>query len=465
MTEFRWRLADEERDGQPALFGVDGLTGPQRGTGRLSGLEFLHVATKRILNEVPARSRMPFRWTINVYRGCSHACTYCLAGDTQVLLASGHTKQLAQLRVGDRVYGTVREGRTRQYVPTAVLAHWQTSKPAFRVELSGGTSIVASADHRFLTARGWRQVARLASGDRLVGMGGFDEPHDDSPLRVEAVRALDIDVPMYDITTGTGDFIANGVVSHNCFARPTHEYLGLDIGEDFERRIVVKINAVERLRAELSDPNWAREGVAMGTNTDPYQRCEGKYKLTRGVVEALTEHANPFSILTKSALVLRDLDLISEAARRVDVTVNFSVGTLDERVWRATEPGTPHPRRRIEAMRQMAEAGVNTGALIAPVLPGLSDSPEQLSEVAAAIRASGGRVIGTVPLHLRPGVREHFLGWLAAYDEDLHADYVRRYAGSSYAPAQYAERIHRLVAPDEGARAQQRLFRSGRRDT
>ncbi|HEY7048457.1 MAG TPA: radical SAM protein [Jatrophihabitantaceae bacterium] len=454
MSEFRWRLADEERDGQPALFGVDGLTGPERGTGRLSGLEFLHVTTKRILNEVPARSRMPFRWTINVYRGCSHACAYCLAGDTRVLLANGRTKQLARLKVGDRVYGTVRNGRTREYVPTAVLAHWQTEKPAFRLELTGGTSLVASGDHRFLTSRGWRQISVLAPGDRLTGMGGFDESDDDSPLRVDAVHPLHTVLPMYDITTGTGDFIANGVVSHNCFARPTHEYLGLDIGADFERKIVVKINAVERLRVELNDPGWTHEGVAMGTNTDPYQRCEGKYKLTRGVVQALTEHANPFSILTKSALVLRDLDLISEAARRTDVSVNFSVGTLDERVWRATEPGTPHPRRRIEAMRQLAEAGVRTGALIAPVLPGLSDSPEQLGDVSSAIRAAGGQVMGTVPLHLRPGVREHFLGWLAGYDPRLHADYLRRYAKGSYAPEHYAEHIRRLVAePNQPAGA------------
>jgi DNA repair photolyase len=455
MTDFRWRLADEERDGQPALFGVDGLTGPQRGTGRLSGLEFLHVTAKRILNEVPARSRLPFRWTINVYRGCSHACAYCLAGDTRVLLANGRTKQLANIKVGERVYGTVRDGRTRQYVPTAVLAHWQTDKPAFRVELAGGTNLVASADHRFLTAtRGWRPVAVLAPGDRLTGMGGFDEPDEQSPLRVDAVHPLHAVLPMYDITTGTGDFIANGVVSHNCFARPTHEYLGLDVGTDFERKIVVKINAVERLRAELNDPGWTREGVAMGTNTDPYQRCEGKYKLTRGVVQALTEHANPFSILTKSALVLRDLDLISEAARHTEVSVNFSIGTLDEQVWRATEPGTPHPKRRIAAMRAMAEAGVTTGALIAPVLPGLSDSPEQLAEVAAAIRGAGGRVMGTVPLHLRPGVREHFLGWLAGVDPELHADYQRRYARSSYAPARYAERIRSLTAEPAAERAE-----------
>jgi DNA repair photolyase len=184
----------------------------------------------------------------------------------------------------------------------------------------------------------------------------------------------------------------------------------------------------------------------MGTTTDPYQRCEGKYRLTRGVVETLTEHGNPFSILTKSPLVLRDAELISEAARKGAVSVNFSVGTLDERVWRATEPGTPHPRRRIEAMRALAEAGVSTGALIAPVLPGLSDSPEQLGEVAQAIRDAGGNVIGTIPLHLRRGVREHFLGWLAGFDPGLHAEYRRRYAASPYAPAHYAEHIRALTS-------------------
>jgi DNA repair photolyase len=183
----------------------------------------------------------------------------------------------------------------------------------------------------------------------------------------------------------------------------------------------------------------------MGTNTDPYQRCEGKYRLTRGVIEALAEHANPFSILTKSALVLRDVDILTEAAQRAEVTVNFSVGTLDERVWRATEPGTPHPRRRVEAMRQLTEAGISTGALIAPVLPGLSDDPSQLAAVAEAIRDAGGRVIATLPLHLRPGVREHFMSWLEGFDPDLHADYLRRYATSDYAPTRYAERIRSMV--------------------
>jgi DNA repair photolyase len=181
----------------------------------------------------------------------------------------------------------------------------------------------------------------------------------------------------------------------------------------------------------------------MGTNTDPYQRAEAKYRLTRGVLEALAEHRNPFSILTKSPLVTRDLDVITAAAAETDVSVNFSLGTLDERVWRLTEPGAPHPRRRVEAMARLADAGIRTGALMAPILPGLSDRPEQLQEVVAAIRDAGGRLLGLGPLHLRRGVREHFLAWLAETDPELHPDYQRRYAESDYAPQRYLAELHR----------------------
>ncbi|MGH9004450.1 MAG: radical SAM protein, partial [Acidimicrobiia bacterium] len=232
-TELRWRLAAEEDAGQQRLF--DEPTGWRAGHGEFRGLEFLEVRAKRIVNEVPAASRMPFRFTINAYRGCAgHGCSYC-------------------------------------------------------------------------------------------------------------------------------------------FARPTHEYLGLNMGEDFERKIVVKINAVERTRAEVSSPRWGGELIAMGTNTDPYQPTEGKYRLTRGIIEVLSEARNPFSILTKSTLILRDLDLLAEAAHRTRVQAAFSVGTLDERVWKETEPGTPHPRRRLEAVAKLNEAGVPTGVLLAPILPGLSD--------------------------------------------------------------------------------------------
>jgi len=265
-----------------------------------------------------------------------------------------------------------------------------------------------------------------------------------APLRVVSIEALGVELPMYDITTGTGDFIANGVVSHNCFARPTHEYLGLNTDDDFERVIVVKVNAVERLRAEVAPKRWAGEHIAMGTNTDPYQRAEGKFRLTQGIVEVLAEAANPFSILTKGTLVLRDLDLLAEAARRAPVQVNFSIGTLDEEVWRATEPGTPHPRKRVEAVARLNEAGVPCGVLVAPVLPGLSDRREQLDAVVGACADAGATSISSVVLHLRPGVREHYLGWLEGYRPDLVERHLRLYRGS-YAPAPERSHVAQLV--------------------
>jgi DNA repair photolyase len=266
------------------------------GDGRtLREVEYLHVRAKRIVNKVPEASRMPFRYTINAYRGCSHACTYC-------------------------------------------------------------------------------------------------------------------------------------------FARPTHTYLGMDAGDDFERRIVVKVNAVERLAAELRDPRWGREHIAMGTNTDPYQPAEGRYKLTRGLIGELTKARNPFSILTKSPMILRDLDLLGEAARAGLVRCNLSVGTLDEDVWRASEPGTPPPRRRIEAVAQLNAAGVPCGVLIAPVLPGMSDSPEQLADVVDACVEAGAVSVSPILLHLRPGVREIFMPWLEGYRPDLVARYQELYAASYAGP-------------------------------
>ncbi|HSS09050.1 MAG TPA: radical SAM protein, partial [Acidimicrobiales bacterium] len=273
-------------------------------------------------------------------------------------------------------------------------------------------------------------------------------------LGVVSVEALGIDLPMYDMTTGTGDFIANGVVSHNCFARPTHEYLGLNIGEDFERRIVVKVNAVERLRAELAGRRWAGHHIAMGTNTDPYQRCEGKYHLTQGVVRVLGDTANPFSILTKSTLILRDIDLLVRAAQRTRVRVDLSIGTLDNEVWRLSEPGTPMPRRRVDAVHRLNAAGVPCGVLIAPILPGLSDRDDQLEEVVTACVDAGAVSVSTVALHLRPGVREHYLGWLAQVRPDLVKSYEQRYGHRAYlAKAEQrtlAARVQRLVQHAQG---------------
>jgi DNA repair photolyase len=230
-----------------------------------------------------------------------------------------------------------------------------------------------------------------------------------------------------------------------CFARPTHEYLGLDGGEDFERRIVVKVNAPERVRGELASPKWRGDTIAMGTNTDPYQRCEGKYRLTRGVVEALAEAANPFSILTKSTLILRDLDVLTDAARRADVRTSFSIATLDEEVWRTSEPGTPHPRRRVEAVAKLNEAGIPCGVLVAPILPGLSDRPEQIEEVVKACADAGATSISGILLHLRPGVREQFMPWLETTYPELIDDYAALYP-KAYAPAAESKRVSAMIA-------------------
>jgi len=238
-----------------------------------------------------------------------------------------------------------------------------------------------------------------------------------------------------------------------CFARPTHEYLNLNTGEDFDRKIVVKINAVERVRAEVQAKRWAGDLIAMGTNTDPYQRCEGKYRLTRGIVEVLSEARNPFSILTKSTLILRDLDLLAEAAQRTRVQTAFSVGTVDDDVWKLTEPGTPHPRRRLEALVRLREAGVPVGVLAAPILPGISDSPPQLEALAEALVEAGVESASPIVLHLRPGVKQHYLGWLATVRPDLLDRYDEIYGRRSYAPkAIQAEITARFQAAFDAAR-------------
>jgi DNA repair photolyase len=609
---------------------------------------FYEVEAKSILNRVPAASRMPFEWTINVYRGCSHACHYCQAGDTPVLMANGRTKSLADVRIGDTIYGTIRDGAYRRYVATNVVDHWSTIKPAYRVTLEDGTELVASGDHRFLSDRGWKYVTgseqgryrrpHLTLNNKLMGVGRFAAPpkdgpeyrrgylcgmirgdgllrsqpylgpdrvpryirqfrlalvdlealqrsrnyltdlqvttveyvfqkaagarkqvdairnhtksgvaaveeiiawphapsidwckgflagvfdaegshsrgilricntdtaiidqitsclrrfgfvftietkltinakllqhvrllgglreqlrffhtvdpaitrkriidgmaiKGDAPLRVVSIEPLGLDLPLYDITTGTGDFIANGVVSHNCFARPSHTYLSFDAGRDFERRIVVKVNAPEVLRRELRRKSWTGAHVAMGTNTDPYQRCEGRYRLTRGVLEVLRDYANPCSVLTKSPLLLRDLDLFVELAETAGFSANLSIGTLDEEVWRRSEPGTPHPKARMAAVKRLVEAGIPCGILMAPILPGISDSPEQLRAVVRAAADAGASHLTPITLHLRPGVKEEFLPWLEEAYPELMPDYRRLYRGSN-APKAVREEI------------------------
>jgi DNA repair photolyase len=610
-------------------------------TPEFRGIECIEVEAKSVINKVPAASQVPFDYTINPYRGCTHACVYCQVGDTPILMADGRAKPLAKIRVGDKVYGTEVRGSYRRYMITQVLAHWETLKRAYRVILDDGTELIASGDHRFLTtSRGWKHVTGteqgrnrrpfLTTNNSLMGVGGFatapvedldyqrgylagmirgdgmvrsatyarsdgrewtshqfrlalvdDDGLDrtaaylsvngisttrslfkrattttkslnaircygrdkieqiraviawpaaptiswtkgflagifdaegscardviriantdpeiltrtmaaldrleftyvledlrkqnglknirltgglrerlaflhtvdpaiirkrsieglalkgDTPLGIVAIEDLGLELPMFDITTGTGDFIANGVVSHNCFARPTHTYLDMNAGRDFETKIVVKVNAPEVLRRELAAKRWKGDHIAMGTNTDPYQRVEGRYRLMRGIIRALIDHRNPFSILTKGTLITRDVDLLVEAAEHAPVSAAFSIGTLDEAVWRGTEPGTPNPKARIEALRTLVDAGIPTSVLIAPVLPGISDRPEQVRAVVEAALDAGAASVTPIMLHLRRGVREEFMPWLAEHHPDLLERYERTYR-TAYAPS------------------------------
>ena len=615
-------------------------------------VRFYEVQAKSALNRVPKASRMPFRWTINPYRGCAHACTYCAHGDTPILMANGRSKRLADVRVGDRIYGTVRRGSYRRYAITDVLDRWATVKPAYRVLLEDGTELVTSADHRFLTRRGWKRVAwdeqgalrrpHLTLNSQLMGTGRFaaapadtaeyrrgylcgmvrgdghlgpysyarprrnvDDHHrftlvladldalrrtrhylEDldvathdfafqtgerygpirairtsaraglgiireaitwprapsrdwcagflaglfdaegsradgilrisntdpeiidwttyclrrsgfayavepanggdgltairlrgglpeqlrflhsvdpavsrkrsiegtalkcaSRLRVQSIEPLGVTLPLYDITTGTGDFIANGVVSHNCFARPTHTYLDFDAGRDFEREIVVKVNAPEVARAELTRASWKREHVALGTNTDPYQWVESRYRLMPGIWEAMRDSRTPSSVLTKSPLLLRDVDLMKEIHERVGFAANLSIPTLDEKAWRASEPHTPHPRKRIEAVAELNRKGIPCGVLIAPLMPGINDEPDQVEQILELCGEAGAVNIGGICLHLRGEVRGIFMEWLRSYRPDLVPRYEKLYARGAYAPKAEQERITALARP------------------
>ena len=228
---------------------------------------------------------------------------------------------------------------------------------------------------------------------------------------------------------------------HYCFARAFHSYLDLGVGEDFSSKIIVKTNVVEVLRRELASPKWSGETIAMGTATDPYQHCEGRYKLTRGVVQALTDFANPLSMLTKSTMILRDLDLFRELDDAAGVTVSMSVGTLDEEVRKVVEPGTPPGRRRLEILTRFADAGIRTGVLVAPILPGLTDDEEHLDEVLGACAEAGVDYATPIVLHVRQGIREHFMPWVQETYPWLYPRYVELYGHRAYAPKAYQQEV------------------------
>jgi len=231
-----------------------------------------------------------------------------------------------------------------------------------------------------------------------------------------------------------------------CFARNTHTYLDLDAGRDFDTKVVVKVNAPQLLRRELAAPQWTGAHIAMGTNVDCYQRAEGRYRLMRGIIEALRDFANPFSILTKGTLITRDLDLLRQAATQTSVSVSFSVGFVDETLWRCVEPGTPSPRRRLDAVRRFADAGFAVHVLMAPILPGITDTEESIDATVAAIAAAGAAGVTPITLHLRPGAREWYAAWLARTYPGLVDMYRALYGRSSYAPKAYQRTVAARVA-------------------
>jgi DNA repair photolyase len=240
-----------------------------------------------------------------------------------------------------------------------------------------------------------------------------------------------------------------------CFARPTHCYLGFDARRDFEREIVVKVNAPEVLRVELARRSWKREHVALGTNTDPYQWVEGRYRLMVGIWEALRDAANPCSVLTKSPLLLRDLPLMLQIAERATIAASLSIPTLDERAWRATEPHSPNPRARLEAVAELNRAGIPTGILVAPLMPGINDAPHQLEPLLQGAVDAGATHIGGVALHLRGEVKDIFMDWLGAHRPELVQRYAQLYRNGAYAPVDERERLTTLVqgrAPASGVR-------------
>ena len=232
-----------------------------------------------------------------------------------------------------------------------------------------------------------------------------------------------------------------------CYARPTHEYLDLDAGRDFETQIIVKTNVADVLRAELARPSWKREHVALGTNTDPYQRPEGRYRLMPGIIEALAASGTPFSILTKGPLLRRDLPLLQRAAEAVPVGIGVSLAVLDPVLQQSVEPGTPLPRARLDLVRAVRDAGLPCGVMVAPVLPWLTDTVEHLDALLGELADAGATGVTVLPLHLRGSVKPWYLDWLAREHPALVGRYRRLYGNAAYVPTEYKDWLRARTVP------------------
>ena len=245
-----------------------------------------------------------------------------------------------------------------------------------------------------------------------------------------------------------------------CYVRAFEARADRPWDDRYGASIRVKTNVAEVLRRELARPSWRREAVAVGAATDPYQPAEGRYRLTRACIEAFAEASSPFSIITRGPLIVRDVDVLAEAARRARVSVTFSVPTLDEEIWRRTEPGTAPPRQRLRALSRLVEAGIDARVGMAPILPGLSDRPELLADVVREARAAGATGIWANLLYLRPGTREHFLAALERDWPELLPDYERLYRRSAYLPRRETDPVRervRALARSHGVRDRRRV--------
>ena len=232
-----------------------------------------------------------------------------------------------------------------------------------------------------------------------------------------------------------------------CFARPTHEYLDLDSGNDFDSQIVVKTNVAAVLRKELARRSWKREPVALGTNTDPYQRAEGRYRLMPGIVRALTESGTPFSILTKGTLLRRDLPLLTLAAQKVDVHVSISLAIHDAELQKQLEPGTPSPRARLDLIRGVRDAGLDCGVLVAPVIPFLTDGARQLDGLIAALAEAGATTVTALPMHLRSSTKDWYMSWLVKEHPALVRRYRQLYGHGAYVTPEYKQWLKARIDP------------------
>lgn len=232
-----------------------------------------------------------------------------------------------------------------------------------------------------------------------------------------------------------------------CFARPTHEYLDLDAGRDFDSQVVVKTNVAAVLRRELGRRSWKREHVALGTNTDPYQRAEGRYRLMPGIIGALAESGTPFSILTKGTLLRRDLPLLTMAAQQVPVGIGVSLAIGDPDLQKAIEPGTPSPKARLDLIRAITDAGFDCNVMVAPVIPYLTDTARQLDSLLGAIAEAGATGVTVFPMHLRGSTRGWFLNWLAEEHPALIRRYRQLYGRGAYVTPEYQAWLRDRVRP------------------